>query len=234
MNIPTRRLFAKRHRLAFTLVELVAVMGIIGVLSTLLIPAIETLGSAGTFSTTASELSQTMDEARAYAVSKRTYVYVGIGEFQASAPQDTGNTGTGRVAMFAVASRDGSRIAQTSDFATKAQPISGLVRLQNVHLTSITDATGGLQRPSNDSVKTLNMSGTPVLSFPLSGTPRYPCKQCIEFSPQGMARVYGSADLPGFIEIGMIPTKGDATIGTQNVAVVQLSGLTGKSTLYRP
>ncbi|MEI8234657.1 MAG: prepilin-type N-terminal cleavage/methylation domain-containing protein [Verrucomicrobiota bacterium] len=219
----------------FSLIELLVVMGVIGLLFALVIPAIGTFGSAGTFTSAASVLSETMEEARAYAVSKRTYVYVGIGEFNASAPADTWNTGNGRIALFAAASQDGSRIVHASDFATKAQPISRLVRLQNVHLALITGTGGGLQRPSDGSVQTLgSSSGTANMSFPLSGTPRCSFNQCLEFSPQGMVRFFGSANLPGFIEIGMAPTKGDVVIATQNVAVIQLSGLTGRSTLYRP
>ncbi len=221
---------------AFSLVELLAVIGIIGFMTTLLAPAIGTLAFAGKFSASATTLSEALDEARAYAVSKRTYVYVGIDEFQASASLDQGNPGTGRVALFAAASKEGTRIAQASDFISKAQLISGLVRLDNTHLENITDTNGGLQRPADDSVKMLGpINGGAGLNFPLSSAPRYVCKRVIEFSPQGMIRAFGAAELPGFLEIGMKPSRGDiVSAKTANMAVVQLSGLTGKSALYRP
>ncbi len=230
---------AETRQLAYSLIELLVVMGIIVLLSSLLIPAIGNFSTGG-FTSTVSSLSETLDQARAYAVSKRTFVYVGIGEFKASGPTDQGSAGTGRVALFAVASRDGSRISQTSDFATKAQSISRLVCLQNVHLMSadeikVSGTSGGLERPVDDSVKPLDSATIVAMNFPLSGTPRYICTQCIEFSPQGMTKLFPSTNLPGFIEIGIAPTKGDAVPPTQkNVAVVQLSGLTGRSIVYRP
>jgi len=225
---------AETRQLAYSLIELLVVMGIIVLLSSLLIPAIGNFGTAGGFTSTVSSLSETLDQARAYAVSKRTFVYVGIGEFKASGPTDQGSAGTGRVALFAVASRDGSRISQTSDFATKTQSISRLVCLQNVHLMRVSGTSGGLGRPADDSVKPLDSATIVSLNFPLSGTPRYNLTQCIEFSPQGMTKLFPSTALPGFIEIGIAPTKGDTVLTTQNVAVVQLSGLTGRSIVYRP
>ncbi len=210
-------------------------MALLGLLSIFLIPAIGALGSAGKFGGNISVLSAALDAARAYAVSKHTYVYLGITEFQSSAPESLGASGNGRVAMFYVASKDGTRITQTTDFPQKAQPISRLLRLQNTTLVdALNQTTGGLQRPAGSTVKTLTSSPAAILTFPLSGTEQYVFKQCIEFSPQGMAREFNSSDLPGFIEIAMMPTMGDVVVASKNIAVVQVSGLTGKSTTYRP
>lgn len=222
---------------AFSLVELLTVLVIIGILAAAVVPAMGTLTGAKGFGNAISRLSQTLDEARAYAVAKRTYVYVGIGEFSAAAPEDQGLTGNGRVALFTVASKDGTWMApnaQADDFRIKTQAISPLIRLNHVHLESVSDSSGGLQRPSNSSVQALTLGNANTLNFPLAGTARYTFSTCLEFSPQGIVRVYGSSSLPGFIEIGLKNSKGNQLIASKNVAVAQLSGLTGKSTLYRP
>ena len=219
---------------AFSLIEMLMVMMIMTVVSVFLAPAIGSLGASGSFSSNTSALSEAMDAARAYAVSKSTYVYLGIDEFQASAPDSVGNVGNGRVAMFAVASKDGTRITAKTDFPQKAQPIGRLVRLQNTTVVdAMNETAGGLQRPTGGTVKALSGSA-PILTFPLSGTAQYSFNQCIEFSPQGMAMDFNSSDLPGFIEIAMMPTKGNTVVASKNVAVVQVSGLTGKPTMYRP
>jgi prepilin-type N-terminal cleavage/methylation domain-containing protein len=223
---------------AFTLIELLVVTAIIAVLSSLLAPALSSIGSANNFSQGVGTIAQTLEEARAYAVSKRTYVYAGVGNFKSTAPKDEGQTGSGRVALFVAASRDGARIAG-ADYATLAAPVSGLVRIENLQInddSSSLGPIGGLNRRTNASVKKLtSLTANGPLPFPLGGQASYNfASWVLEFSPNGMVQLAGSDELPGFIEFGLVPTHGDDTFQTPNVAVIQVSGLTGKTTIYRP
>jgi prepilin-type N-terminal cleavage/methylation domain-containing protein len=222
-------------RRGFTLLELLSVMAIISVLLAVVHPSVESLSGSSQFSSSVWQFSDTFDQARACAVSRHTYVYVGVGEFQASAPDSVGKAGSGRVAMFVVASRNGSRVAASSDFATQTLPVSKLIKLNNLHFTTVDTNSDGLVRPSNDSVQKIDdWNGTTGLTFPLGSTAQYSFPVLIEFSPQGMARIYGADILPGFVEMGLSPSKGASVVSSSQVAVVQLSGLTGKLTLYRP
>src|SRR5215472_4471764 len=63
----------KRERSAFTLFELLVVMGIIGVLLVFLAPAFTTIKSAGDVSKAAYTIKGVLDQARTYAKENNTY-----------------------------------------------------------------------------------------------------------------------------------------------------------------
>jgi len=98
-------------RRAFTLVELLVVMGIISVLMVLVAPAFTNRKSADDMTNAANGIKGLLETARTYAKANNTYVFVGFAEVDASvdssvSPQVAGN---GRVAVAAVVSKDGSR-----------------------------------------------------------------------------------------------------------------------------
>ena len=120
------------------------------------------------------DIGSTLDQARAYAMANRTYVFVGFEEVDASvsssvSPQvATGATPYGRVAVAVVATKDGTKhyadatTAQGSDWqanyadSTKTDyrgghltAINKLQRFENIHLASfLPPATSGpMARP---------------------------------------------------------------------------------------
>jgi prepilin-type N-terminal cleavage/methylation domain-containing protein len=105
---------------AFTLLELLIVIGIIAVLLVLIAPAFTNLKSAGDVTSAVYGIQGLLDNARTYAKANHTYVFVGFAEVDASvnpsvSPQVAGN---GRVAVAVVASKDGTRHFQ---YATSGQ-----------------------------------------------------------------------------------------------------------------
>jgi type II secretory pathway pseudopilin PulG len=109
---------------SFTLLELLIVVGIIGLLLVLLAPAFTNLKSGADFTDSVYGIQGVLEQARTYAKANRTYVFVGFAEVDSSvdpsvSPQvTTGTTPYGRVAVAVVASKDGTRHFQ---YATSNQ-----------------------------------------------------------------------------------------------------------------
>ena len=99
----------------FTLLELLIVVGIIGILLVLIAPAFTTIKSGSDFTNAVYGIQGALEHARTYAKANRTYVFVGVAEADSSvdpsvSPQITnGPTPYGRVAVAVVASKDGTR-----------------------------------------------------------------------------------------------------------------------------
>ncbi len=155
MCVPPPRLrpapSANRPR-AFTLVELLVVMGLIVALLALTIPALNALKGSSDITSAAYEVQGVLQTARAYAVSNRTYTWVGLFEEDVSkADQTPAVLGVGRLVISIVASRDGTPIYDTvkanwEGSYTSAPPtnqllpisrltqVGKLTKLDNIHL----------------------------------------------------------------------------------------------------
>lgn len=244
---------------AFSLIELLAVIGIVALLAVAVGPVITGIMSGQGLSSAAYGISDTLGHARAYAVAHNTYVWVGIDEVdQAVSPSASPQTdGVGRVALSVIASRDGTRIydpggdissdwtAKTADGSRLSQ-ISKLLRFDHVHLDGSLEpgaSGGGMERPPVESEYRVSMSAPPsavTFRYPLpaaTGSARHTFEHVIEFDPQGSARLFvgGGLKLARQIEVGMRPTKGNTLVaGEVNQAAVQVDGLTGATAIYRP
>src|SRR4029077_1269970 len=99
----------------FTLLELLIVVGIIGILLVLIVPAFTTIRSGTDVTRAIYGVKGVLENARVYAKANHTYVFVGFAEVDSSvdpavSPQvTTGPTSYGRVALAVVASKDGMR-----------------------------------------------------------------------------------------------------------------------------
>jgi prepilin-type N-terminal cleavage/methylation domain-containing protein len=99
----------------FTLLELLIVVGIIGLLLVLIVPAFTSMKSGSDFTNVVYGIQGVLESARIYAKANRTYVFVGFAEVDSSvdssvSPQvTTGSAPYGRVAVAVVASKDGTR-----------------------------------------------------------------------------------------------------------------------------
>jgi type II secretory pathway pseudopilin PulG len=115
---------SKRCCAAFTLLELLIVVGVIGLLLVLLAPAFTTIKGGTDFTNAVYGIQGSLENARTYAKANNTYVFVGFAEVDSSydpsaSPQiTTSDTPYGRVAVAVVACKDGARHFQ---YATSGQ-----------------------------------------------------------------------------------------------------------------
>jgi type II secretory pathway pseudopilin PulG len=96
---------------AFTLLELLIVVGIIAVLMVLLVPAFTNIKTGSDFTSAVYGIQGVLENARTYAKANRTYVFVGFAEVDSSIDPSLNPqvAGYGRVAVAVVASKDGTR-----------------------------------------------------------------------------------------------------------------------------
>jgi prepilin-type N-terminal cleavage/methylation domain-containing protein len=235
----------------FTLLEILTVIAIVAILTSIVIPAAGALQGAGGMDRATSDIASTLQQARAYAMGNNTYVYVGVQEVSPISANAT--SGTGRLVVTAIASVDGSRPA-VSDWGTSALS-SDVVTIQKpeifdgVHLTTDTALanSGNMERPTPSSSADLGGLGadqadwTTSFPWPLSGTPRNTFSKVVEFDPQGVARVQVSAQpgydpsIPSYIEIALVPAHGtQVAAAVPNQAAIQVDGVTGAVRIYRP
>jgi prepilin-type N-terminal cleavage/methylation domain-containing protein len=249
----------KKSVRAFTVLEMMVVMGIVAIMAVGITPMLSSIMSGQGIASTAYGVSEALGNARAYAAANNTYVWVGINEVDqtASSSLSPQPDGTGRVVLSAVASRDGSRIydpsgdissdwlAKTADGSRLTQ-ISKLLQFDHAHLAGDlpTGSPGkGMERPLVDQAFRIGSSASSsviTFNYPLGATGskrKHSFRQVIEFDPQGSARTFSGAQptLARQIEVGLRPTKGNRVLaGEVNQAAVQIGGLSGAMTIYRP
>jgi prepilin-type N-terminal cleavage/methylation domain-containing protein len=152
----------------FTLLELLIVIGIIGLLMVLIAPAFTTIKGGTDFTNAVYGIQGVLENARTYAKANNTYVFVGIAEvdssFDSSGPQFPGY---GRVAVAVVASKDGTRQCQ---YTTSNQGSDWTANYSNgAHVVAL----GKLQRYENLHFRDLNFPSWPPSSHPGSNMARY-------------------------------------------------------------
>ncbi|MEI8312004.1 MAG: prepilin-type N-terminal cleavage/methylation domain-containing protein [Verrucomicrobiota bacterium] len=225
---------------AFSLVELLVVIAVIAVMTALAVPAFNSVRGAGSLAKAASDISGTLQQARSYAMSQNTYVYVGLQEVDVIQPTTT--DGTGRVVIAAVASKSGTRPANV---ASESVAISKAQSLDGAHMTNAAAlaADGGMaDRESNLTDLSLPASASASqfqFTWPLGGTAKYRFAKVIEFDPQGVARLQtnagGGSQVEHGIEIALFPARGNTAAATDaNQASIQINGITGAVRIFRP
>src|SRR5947208_23365 len=142
------RLLAKafgvaQQRRAFTLLEMLVVMGIIAILMVLVAPAFTTIKGGTDVTSAAYTIKGVLDTARTYAKANNTYTWVGFYEEDVSQPSvipapDPVCTGcVGRLVMSIVASKDGTNVYGSGNGTIdprKLTQIGKLVKIDNIHL----------------------------------------------------------------------------------------------------
>jgi prepilin-type N-terminal cleavage/methylation domain len=238
----------------FTLLELLIVVGIIGLLMVLIAPAFTTIKGGTDVTSAAYTIKGVLDTARTYAKANNTYTWVGFYEEDVSQPSISHGTDpctgcVGRLVMSIVASNDGTNVATGGQIvSTSLIQVGKLTKIDNVHLAATADGTsvplGSNQtpgttfdtRPSVASTYSLGdtTSSTPFL-YPLSGTTKYTFTKAVQFSPGGEARINNNNNsLQPAAEIGLRATHGTVVdTVSPNVVAIQFGGVGGGVIIYR-
>jgi prepilin-type N-terminal cleavage/methylation domain-containing protein len=237
---------------AFTLVEMLAVVGIMSVLMALLMPAISGMNNNDSVTKAAYDIDGLLDGARAYAMANNDYVFVGFEEVNSAnsastVPQQPATaTAGGRLAVVIVATKDGTSTLASGNLVI----VQKLARFDNLHLADFTGiaATSGPMsaRAVIDGTNSLSLGSSSVIStgtiaWPLgAATPQYQFTRIIQFDTQGVASIQGIPTIPQYIEIALQQTHGNVipaaptNLATGNQVAIQEDGITGALHIYRP
>jgi prepilin-type N-terminal cleavage/methylation domain-containing protein len=228
---------------AFTLLELLIVIGIIGLLLGLIVPAFTTIRGGTDVTSAAYTIKGMLDTARTYAKANNTYTWVGFAG-------SIGSTVTGNVILSVVASKDGTDLGTSVnqggtrvDITAGVTPIGKVMRLENAHI-------GDTGAPTNngtdfESRANVNVKYRIGATDPQYNSDYYFIEQgtqfdrWIRFSPRGEAVVKGGdTQITPYAEVGLLPTHGTAFAATINPAsgnlvAIQISGFGGNVRIYR-
>ena len=132
---------------AFTLLELLVVMGIIALLMVVVAPAFTSIKSGNDIMASTYTIKGVLEQARIYARANNTYTWVGFYEEDGSkASTNPPTPGSGRVVISIVASKDGTTIYKSGapgaiDPARLLQ-VGKLTKLDNAHLPLLNVGAG--------------------------------------------------------------------------------------------
>ncbi len=240
------------RRAAFTLVELLTVMGFMSLLVAVTVPAVNGLKGSGDLNRAVDEVSLTFNRARTHAMTQNTYVWVGILEESALSPSASvpPYTGQGTLVLGVAASADGTAIYDAGALAaaipeTRLKPLGRVLKVTNVHATDLgsPSGAGGAHQldarpagpytdddPEGCRISSDSGQQTPY-PFAMGG---YIFYKTVRFSPSGEVTINGSSVPKRLAEIGLVPAQGDrVSPNPANMAAIQISGIGGNVRVYR-
>jgi Tfp pilus assembly protein FimT len=147
---------------AFTLIELMVVVGIIVLLTGLVFPAFTSHKSSADLTNAADLIAGTLAQARTYAMANNTYTWVGFYEEAPASATATNATppypGKGRLILAVVAAKDGTSNCEDPASTTSARlplianriaQVGKLAKIERVHMTDIGAPAPGATRPTD-------------------------------------------------------------------------------------
>lgn len=206
----------------FTLIELLVVVAIIAVLSTLTIPAVNSIVHARGVGESAEQVASAIEMARGEAVARQTYVWLAF--------QDQTNTGNLDLRVGMAASKDGT----TNSAATNLQPLIRPLLIPRVGLTP----WSGLNLPPGAPTVTLDVAASSDGAKFTSGSVNFDSGRALTFFPTGevtaVAAPTASTGFDPFLGIGLRAARGTELAGGENDSIgVAIDGSIGVPGVYR-
>jgi len=258
LNSQRSTISSQRKRSAFTLIELMIVVGIIAVLLVLIAPAFTYIKGGTDVTGAAYTIQGVLDTARTYAKANDTYTWVGFFEENVSQPSASPAVGgTGRVVVSIVASKNGTMIYDPTNLGqqnltTSLVQVGKLTKIDNIHLWTHTDAPTGLgstfdTRPNVSSTYCIGdaspTNSTTRFAYPVGSpapTAQYTFVKAVQFNPRGEARINNGTinsgtevfPLQTAAEVALQPTHG-TTVDSINPVAIQFTGIGGNVRIYR-
>lgn len=212
MIVTCRKIGSGGHLAAFSLMELLVVLAIVGMLAAFAIPAFTAIGQARGVTEAGYQIGAALELARAEAIARRTYVRAGL--------ITTNAEGRPEVWMGAVASGDGT--PGTNDL----RPLMRVTRMRGVTL-----AESGL-----GDVAELAPGSPSGISFRIGRT-EFGNGPMVTFTPAGEAMTNALPDEEtGFtprMGLGVFEVRGNTAL-TNNLLRVTIDGATGSVKILRP
>jgi Tfp pilus assembly protein FimT len=244
------------------LVELLIVVGIMGILLVLMAPAFTYIKGGNDVTSAAYTIKGALETARTYAKANNTYTWVGFYEENVANPAspNSDTPAVGRIIISIVASKDGTKIYDPSNLGQQSltsglTQVGKLTKIENVHLWTHTDSPSGTgstldTRPNVLSTYCIGdaspSSSTKPFGYPVGNPPptaQYTFVKAVEFSPRGEPRINNSTidsggteifPLQTAAEIALKPTHGPSVDNNSpNVVAIQFSGVGGNVKIYR-
>lgn len=225
---PRHRATAETRSLAFTLLELMVVIGLMAIVVALVVPAFSSMTRGNALTRAVNDVSGLLELGRAEAMSSRSYVYLGFAN-------TTNKEGNSELRIGAVTSLDGS----SNTASANLRPLSKLMKLANVQMTNYTGLPQNVKSSSDSSLQDNNDY---VVSFPTTiylkdkfNDPALDNCATVGISPQGEI-LHATNPLIFFrttSSVGLVPTRG-TTLVTTDGAIVSYYGGTGQLRITRP
>ncbi len=212
-NLKPRNRPADRFR-AFSLIEMLMVMAVIGLLTGISMPAISSLMNTRSLERAGSDITSLLESARAHALANNTPVWVGFKD-----------SGQGELLVGVVASRNGE-IAPAQDDLVQISPTR---KFSNIQMRAL---SASANRPAPNAQ--LASSSAAILPFSVSGAQAVNFdKQVVQFGSRGEMRIAAS-QLSKVVEIGLVEVVNGQPRNAANYAAIQMQGLSGAISLFRP
>jgi Tfp pilus assembly protein FimT len=218
----------------FTMIELLVVVAIMIVLVALTVPALTSMAKGNQMTQSLIEMSGLLEQARQYAISRNTYVWV------AMRPNPNGANGD-ELSVAVLASKTGVDPSPWSSYGTVPNDQVDLaervrtfdqIRFEEAGTFTETKIPALSGKTAATAAKNSPSQGTATFQIKLPGASSASAfNRVIQFTPNGEARV--SSNVIDVIEFGLRPTRGKSG-DENNVAVLRVNGLTGQTTVFRP
>jgi prepilin-type N-terminal cleavage/methylation domain-containing protein len=209
----------------FSLIELLAVIGMIALLAVLVAPSIQQVGGSNRIGRAVSELTALLELARTEALARSTYVWVAFAN-------RTNPAGNAELCAVAFASRDGTAIAS----GALVEPITKMLKLEGVQLTSKDQLSSAVQNLYETATTAAVSTATAPKNLPPLQNITF--DRTLTLAPDGKAMLdavpTSSTGFENLIDISLRPMRGTAVDSTSNDHVsIWLSGGSGRIQNYR-